>query len=105
VNTLTEQERQDALLVFRHVHESEPLPLQLIERIGPPLVHPDDPRLVYEARENLRMDRIVREGADLDGAQSQYLYGEKERNDDLRLAAESPEEYGDEPKPEDDPTN
>ncbi len=97
VSDLTEQQRQDALCVYRHVHKGDPLREDLVHRIGPPLVHPDDPRLVYEAREDLRMDRIVREGAELEESPLHDLYAARKQDDDLRLAAESPGEYGDEP--------
>jgi len=97
VSDLTEQERRDALCVYRHVKEGESLSAGLASRIGPPLVHPDDPRLVYEARENLRMDRIVREGAETEDSTRPDLYAAGEKDDELRLAAESPEEYGGDP--------
>lgn len=103
VSDLTEQERLDALCVYRHVKQGESLSTELANRIGPPLVHPDDPRLVYEARENLRMDRVVREGTETENSTRRDLYAAKEKDDELRLAAESPEEYGEEP--EEDPTD
>lgn len=67
------------------VNSGEPLPAELLTRTGPPLVHPDDPRHIYRARESMRMDRIA-------GTQVTYLLHEAEQRD-LPLAAEDGPEY------------
>jgi hypothetical protein len=60
VDTLTDAERREAWAVHVHVQTGAPLPEDLQERVGPPLCHPDDPRVVYRSRETLAADRWQR---------------------------------------------
>lgn len=60
VDTLTEDERRAAWAVHAHVQTGVPLPEDVLERVGPPLCHPEDPRVVYRARESLAADRWLR---------------------------------------------
>jgi len=51
VDGMSRDELQDALTVLESVRSGE-LPEKLVPRIGPPLVHPADPRHDYEAEES-----------------------------------------------------
>lgn len=82
VDTLTPAECADAREVLAHLETQAPLPAPLRRRTGPPLLHPDDPRVAYRLRARLQMDDFQRRAASL------YL---DDRGDDaLPRAAESP---------------
>ena len=52
VGELAEGERSEASAIHAFIDEGTPIPEALIERIGPPLVHPADPRHEYLDEEN-----------------------------------------------------
>lgn len=79
VGQLTPEERAAAQAVLAAGGDTASLPDALRAQVGPPLGHPDDPRLVYRERERVVMDGIVREWA------AHYWI-----NPDQRLAAEPP---------------
>ena len=45
---MTGEERKDSWEVFRVVSTGDDLPQHLSKRIGPPIVHPKDPRIAYQ---------------------------------------------------------
>ena len=45
---LEDQEIEDAWSVFRSVSTGHDLPVQLRDRVGPPISHPKDPRIAYQ---------------------------------------------------------
>lgn len=45
---MTDDERKDSWEVFRAVSTGDDLPQHLSKRIGPPIVHPKDPRIAYQ---------------------------------------------------------
>ena len=45
---MTDEERNDSWVVFRAVSTGDDLPQHLSKRIGPPIVHPKDPRIAYQ---------------------------------------------------------
>jgi hypothetical protein len=45
---MTDEERNDSWEVFRAVSTGDDLPQHLSKRIGPPIVHPKDPRIAYQ---------------------------------------------------------
>lgn len=63
IDNLSEEEAQQAWQVFRHVATGADLdePLQL--RIGPPILHAEDPRIEYQEEEVARMAAVVQYGA------------------------------------------
>jgi len=94
---LSNSELETAVTAYLCISADKTLPAELVTRSGPPLVHPDDPRHVYRARQALRMDRIA-------GAQVTYLPLESEQRD-LPLAAEDGPDYSAEPDDrQDDPS-
>ncbi len=94
---LSRAKLQQALAVHLHVHQAVPLAAPLARDLGPPLVHPADPRHAYLDEERRRLDvffpspRVVRERTDRTG-----LYERADSFDDgasWRLAAEGGEVY------------
>lgn len=60
IDQLSPEECRVARAVFRHAifgHDLEPA---LQNRIGPPIVHPDDPRLIYQQQELQRLAGLAR---------------------------------------------
>ncbi len=47
-DSMTDEERKDSWEVFRGVSTGDDLPEHLSKRIGPPIVHPKDPRIAYQ---------------------------------------------------------
>jgi len=96
VDTLQPAELQDAVAVFRHVFHRVALPGRLASRIGPPVVHPDDPRHAYCEEQAGLMDRLWlqgREGGRSAGWEGLEYESSFER-DALPLAAERRSSYG-----------
>jgi len=55
VDRLAPQELQEARIVARHALASEDMTEQLWDRVGCPIVHPDDPRIIYQDEETRMM--------------------------------------------------
>ena len=92
-----------ALDVWQHVRDGSPLSLVGPEALGPPLVHPRDPRWGYLAAETELWDGyrtvggVISPFADEDQAgRATSLYDEQ--STPLRLAAEAGESYGSRPR-------
>ena len=96
VAELSAEEVADALCLYDHLTSGHPLPAALAAKLGPPLVHPDDPRQIYRNREAVRMDRLLEEGPRCKGTAGPHLYP-RPGSTDLPMAAEPREEYGAEP--------
>lgn len=92
VDALTPGELARARAVYAHAMQGAPLNDPPARDVGPPLVHPDDPRQVYCYREEARMDQLARELA------SRYFVPERQATDLLR-AAEGPPDEIDPPGP------
>ncbi len=73
VETLTPAELEDALVVWSWENRAadatslsgDALPPALAARVGPPLIHPDDPRVTYRYQTMLAMERWERAAASL----------------------------------------
>lgn len=59
---LTARRREDLAAIYRHVQEGEDAPERLRRRLGPPLVHPADPRHDYLDEETMRLDQHIAAG-------------------------------------------
>ena len=94
VDVMTPDELRDAERVLESLKTGTDLPEHLVRRVGPPLMHPDDPRQVYVHRERLRLDRFAQ-----DAGETYPL----PRNRDLPMAAEDREPYGPHDRRDDDP--
>jgi hypothetical protein len=93
VDTLSAEEMNDCEAVLEHIRSAGALPGHLVERVGPPLAHPADPRWTYEQEEIDFMDSLAprwRQGA-ISGALSGSYSPLQDR--ELPLAAEEREEY------------
>ncbi len=55
VDRLAPQELQEARIVARHAVAGEDMKEQLWDRVGCPIVHPDDPRIIYQDEETRMM--------------------------------------------------
>jgi len=55
VDDLSPQELADARSVFDHVFTGDPLSDRLLDRVGCPVVHPNDPRIAYQQEEARQM--------------------------------------------------
>ena len=84
VDSLTASELPAALAVFSHAASGTCLPRDLLNTVGPPVQHPDDPREAYLARYSAFMDMLIRELA------ASYLVPDEEEH---RKAAEPPSDY------------
>lgn len=60
VDRLSESEVDEAWAVFEHVAFGKPLPMALVERVGPPISHPRDPRIQYQQEEMRLMSPLAR---------------------------------------------
>lgn len=58
VDRLPESAVEEAWSVFRHAATGSPLPAALEERVGLPILDPEDPRTVYQAREFNFLSRL-----------------------------------------------
>ncbi|MFC1452045.1 hypothetical protein ACFLSJ_01720 [Verrucomicrobiota bacterium] len=92
VDELSDDERDEALSVHHGLTSHSPLPAGLERKLGPPLLHPDDPRQVYFHRETVRMDRIVREMQSAAAPGRPDIYPERQ-DGETRKAAESRSQY------------
>lgn len=97
VKRLTERQRADIASVYRALESGDSLPGRLRKRVGPPLVHPADPRHEYQAEERDRMalhfiDRAMHSGSEEEGG----LYLSEWSTDPVAwlMAAEVREKYG-----------
>ena len=61
VDTLTGEDLEAANRVLAACEDGLVLPAELAGRVGPPLMHPDDPRRIYCRRETVRMDALLRD--------------------------------------------
>jgi len=52
---LSAERQADAWAVFRHIAVGLDLPSHLVEQVGPPIVHPGDPRIVYQREQSAVM--------------------------------------------------
>lgn len=87
VDALQPPELADAQALLSHVQTEATLPSALRTRTGPPLLHPDDPRVTYRLRARLQMDDLQRRAV--------ALYLDDRRDDALPRAAESPPDLAD----------
>jgi hypothetical protein len=62
-DTLTAEELDDAWSVFKSCSTGKELPEKLKEQIGPPVVHPEDPRILYQEEEVAWMSSWIRHQA------------------------------------------
>tara|TARA_R110002096_G_scaffold102747_1_gene226889 strand:+ start:795 stop:1769 length:975 start_codon:yes stop_codon:yes gene_type:complete len=60
VDHLSEVDRLHALDVFWHVTMGDPLQNELIDRVGPPIIHSHDPRIDYQEEEVTLMSPIAK---------------------------------------------
>ena len=58
VDSLSDQELHDALRVEDCSRNGDSLPSELVERVGPPMWHPSDPRRLYMAEESSLADGL-----------------------------------------------
>jgi len=56
VDNFCDSELSDARSTYQHIAYGDELPEHLIERIGPPIINPADPRLEYQQQERSEMD-------------------------------------------------
>jgi hypothetical protein len=95
VDRLSEHERQSALAVWHFVHGGTALSPELETEIGPPVVHPLDPRLEYEREETVLMDGICAVAAtEAAGPAASAWICRDGAGDELALAAERRAKYG-----------
>jgi hypothetical protein len=87
IDTLSRGDIRDANLVFRHYAQGDVLPAAVQKRVGPPLIHPLDPRRDYLEEEAWRFLELAQKGS---GENVFDLRDGNARGRDLRLAAESP---------------
>ncbi|MFC1497233.1 hypothetical protein ACFLS1_02005 [Verrucomicrobiota bacterium] len=86
VDDLSEDEKNEAMTLFKHLTEKANLPIGLEKRVGPPIYHPEDPRKIYQ-QEEAELMKVVQERPDT--AVTYHLEQKKE----LPLAAESRTPY------------
>jgi len=85
VDTLSAEEIEHALAIYDCAEDGGAPPTELVQHIGPPLIHPEDPRRTYVRRERLRLDCVLRE--------QEAVYPLPDVTD-LPLAAEDRNSYG-----------
>ncbi|MCF7855884.1 MAG: hypothetical protein K9N51_13885, partial [Candidatus Pacebacteria bacterium] len=91
VDDMSHAEAHDGLRLWNSLAGEKPPPDDLRPRIGPPVIHPDDPRHAYRISEQLRMEAVRAMGSAKDAAEEtlcfvpwqDQLFGLK-----LRMAAE-----------------
>jgi hypothetical protein len=91
VDQLTATEQEHALAVWAHVREDRPLPESLGQQVGPPLVHPLDPRWEYRDEEALLLTSSVSDA--LATNIIRYPSAAESQDIDLPLAADDRGEY------------
>lgn len=94
VDKLDDGETAEAVDLHRCMEQRHAIPAELRHRIGPPLRHPADPRHTYLRQERIRMDLLVRESGAGGVSDGGLAYPTHSPEENLRLAAESGEEYG-----------
>lgn len=60
VDTMSKKELDEARIVFEHVTFGHELPTHLVERVGPPICDPKDPRTVYQKEQMEIMRPLAR---------------------------------------------
>lgn len=63
IDALSNRELREARIVFSHHARGESLPAIIEKRVGPPIIHPLDPRRTYIEEEATRFLECVREGS------------------------------------------
>jgi hypothetical protein len=94
VDRFSRSDLADAQAVWDSLHEGVPLPAPLEKQVGPPMVHPLDPRRDYVEEERSLMDAI--ESFADTGATGTVSFSERPEDvpSELALAAESRGTYG-----------
>lgn len=90
VGTLSEAEMEAVQAMAGCIRSGDPVPAPFADRVGPPLLHPMDPRREYELAERRRMDRALPSASQ----EAPHVLGFPAR-EAARMAAESPGSYGD----------
>jgi len=65
VDVFSESELSDARTVYQHIAFGDELPADLIQRVGPPIINPNDPRLCYQQEERVLLNSFERNCAKL----------------------------------------
>jgi hypothetical protein len=94
VDALTATELGEALSVWSAIAGAAPLPAELEERVGPPIVHPADPRHEYRAEEMTIMSALAAAAAEAWESPGNAAWDIGTTTAEWRLAAESREVYG-----------
>jgi hypothetical protein len=90
---MTAEKVRQAIEVFNHIKANTPLTSVSLENLGPPLKHPLDPRLQYQIEEGNLIDEVL-SAFRQDGSSAIY----ETESQELLLAAESQEPYGNDPR-------
>ena len=65
VDSFSETELSDARTVYQHIAFGDDLPADLIQRVGPPIINQNDPRLSYQQEERTLLNSFERNCAKL----------------------------------------
>ena len=103
IDELSEEEAEQAWQTFRHVATGADLDESLQQKVGPPILHAEDPRIEYQEQETSRMSAVMQYeepslGISRDGAETPALVlvpwiGGYEQHRELALVAQTPSIY------------
>ena len=93
--TLSKQRLNRALCLYRCVSRGGQIPKVFLKRIGPPLLHPLDPRVQYEMEErDFLSESSGRDGVPAAEKKSEQFYDDAPAEKEYLKAAESRPSYG-----------